>query len=272
MENILKQALSNIQKWGKAFNIGNPETKILSPLVRFGIGNVPRAGIEAKKREEFFKMDMAKRQTQPFRPQQVKYPESLANAAPESQRVSFEILSQGIEDIAAGKKFILPKNNRASLKQPAEPFFPLDGSEAVPLPGLDDSGVPLPTPGGVGKNRSFPEFPEPPRSIGKIIEDVFGPLADKAKVIAFSENGSFNPNIDSPPNDNGSIDRGIMQINSDTFDDYMRRMSGLLNKNEIYSFDDMFDARKNIVMGSIIYKYQGWGAWNGPKRLGIDLE
>lgn len=76
------------------------------------------------------------------------------------------------------------------------------------------------------------------------------------------ENTGFQvgPEVDIANND-GSIDRGLYRINSYTFKDFMRRKKGTLEKNGIYSYEDMYDPAKNIRMAKIIYDEQGWGAW-----------
>lgn len=69
----------------------------------------------------------------------------------------------------------------------------------------------------------------------------------------------------------GGEDRGLMQINENSFKDYMRRMPKLLAQYGITSYDDMWDAEKNMAMASIIHKYQGFGAWYGPANNGYNI-
>lgn len=94
------------------------------------------------------------------------------------------------------------------------------------------------------------------------------PGAGKAHGIDYGgENLSFDPNAVNY-NRNGSVDRGLFMINSNTFANYMRKMSDELDKLGIKSFDDMFDPRKNALMARIILENQGYGAWYGrPKHL-----
>jgi len=115
------------------------------------------------------------------------------------------------------------------------------------------------------------KLPTPPEEISNVINQVFGELGSTAQKVAASENGLFKPDRDSPPNSNGSIDRGIFQINSNTFQDYMRRMPNVLNDMGIASFEDMKDPTLNSKMAKLIYENQGWGAWYGPKRVGLNL-
>lgn len=63
-------------------------------------------------------------------------------------------------------------------------------------------------------------------------------------------------------NTNGSIDRGVFQINSHTFADYQRRMPTRLHDLGIQTYEDMFDWEKNIKMAHLIYSYQGLNAWS----------
>lgn len=69
-------------------------------------------------------------------------------------------------------------------------------------------------------------------------------------------------------NTDGSIDRGLFQINSNTFADFMRRHGNEMQAVGINSFDDMFDPRKNALMAKLIEEEQGYGAWYGaPQEL-----
>ena len=76
------------------------------------------------------------------------------------------------------------------------------------------------------------------------------------------ENVSYanGPQMD-VPNKDGSIDRGLFRINSQTFADYMRRMPDRLRALGITSWDDMLDPLLNARMARLIYGYQGAGAW-----------
>jgi len=76
------------------------------------------------------------------------------------------------------------------------------------------------------------------------------------------ENLSYDPQAEYQ-NDNGSLDRGLFQINSDTFDDFMKRKGDILKANGINSYDEMFDPYKNALMAKIIHDEQGFRAWYG---------
>ena len=82
------------------------------------------------------------------------------------------------------------------------------------------------------------------------------------KGVIKGENTGFQtgPEVDIPNND-GSIDRGLYRINSNTFADFHRRKKSLLQKNGITSYRDMYEPTLNIKMAKIIYDEQGWGAW-----------
>lgn len=61
-----------------------------------------------------------------------------------------------------------------------------------------------------------------------------------------------------------SVDRGLFRINNETFYDYQRRFSELLEKNGITEWDDMLDTGKNIIMAWIIFTKQK-EAWYAAK-------
>lgn len=111
----------------------------------------------------------------------------------------------------------------------------------------------------------------PPPDIAKIIKSVFGPLAQDAAAVAYSENGSFNPVVENKANADGSIDRGIFQINSNTFNGLMKRKPQLLERVGVNSFEDMYDPIKNTLVAKIVYDEGGWGRWFGPSRIGLTL-
>ena len=135
----------------------------------------------------------------------------------------------------------------------------------------EKAAMPTPTPVPVKPQTKTQELPTPPKEISDLIDAVFGKFSDVAKKVAASENSTFQPDLDSPPNSDGSFDRGIFQINSNTFNDYMRRMPNLLKKNGITSYEDMKNPLLNIRMAKIIFDYQGWDAWKGPGRVGLKL-
>ena len=76
------------------------------------------------------------------------------------------------------------------------------------------------------------------------------------------ENLSYNAEGDNQ-NSDGSIDRGLFQINSNTFADFLRRKGDVMTSLGITSFEDMKDPQKNIQMAKLILEEQGYGAWYG---------
>ena len=82
------------------------------------------------------------------------------------------------------------------------------------------------------------------------ITRVFGEDAPEAFNILFCENRTLNPNAINH-NRNGSVDRGLFQINS------------------IHAGAEMFDIHKNIAMAYKIFKSSGWKAWSCSHRIGV---
>ena len=70
----------------------------------------------------------------------------------------------------------------------------------------------------------------------------------------------IGPEVDMKNND-GSIDRGLYRINSNTFADFQKRKPDLLKGMGINNYEDMYDPMKNINMARMIYDEQGWDAW-----------
>jgi len=76
------------------------------------------------------------------------------------------------------------------------------------------------------------------------------------------ENQSYNPKSENT-NKDGSTDRGLFQINSNTFKDLMSRNKAELKTLGISSYDDMFDPAKNAAVAKIIYDEGGFSRWYG---------
>lgn len=96
---------------------------------------------------------------------------------------------------------------------------------------------------------------------------IFGEETANAMMTLEGENTPLDPDATNKNND-GSIDLGLFQINSNTFVDFMRRKPELLGANGIVSYEDMRDVTKNIAMARIIFNEQGWNAWYGsPKNI-----
>lgn len=86
-------------------------------------------------------------------------------------------------------------------------------------------------------------------------------LGEAARVL-MGENQGRNPRAENR-NSDGSIDRGLFQINSNTFADFQRRKGNLMAAAGIRSYDDMFNPTLNAKMAKIIHDEQGWDAWYG---------
>jgi len=98
---------------------------------------------------------------------------------------------------------------------------------------------------------------------GSIISKYFGDQMPNALKTLQGENSAQNPRAENKYNSNGTVDRGLFQINSATFDDFMQRKGKQLRSMGINSFDDMFDPEKNAAMAKMIYDQQGWDGWYG---------
>lgn len=102
----------------------------------------------------------------------------------------------------------------------------------------------------------------PAAVIDPFVKQIFGNQYTNWYRAMNGENGSHDPTREYH-NDDGSVDRGIMQINSNTFNDFLRRKGDMMKQMGINTFNDMFDPLKNIKMGKLIYDEQGWNAWHG---------
>ena len=89
---------------------------------------------------------------------------------------------------------------------------------------------------------------------------MMSPISGK---ITHGENASFKPVVDAT-NTDGSVDRGLFRINSNTFNGVMAHpFWGKIAREKfgINNWEDMNDPQKNAFMAKIIYERQGWGAW-----------
>lgn len=116
------------------------------------------------------------------------------------------------------------------------------------------------------------DLPKPPPQMVDIVKKIFGPDADDALAVAASENGTFQPDRDSPPNLDGSVDRGWFQININTFNGLMKRRPDLMRQAGITSYEEMKDPIKNTLVAKMVYDEGGWGRWYGPSRVGLQLQ
>jgi hypothetical protein len=90
-----------------------------------------------------------------------------------------------------------------------------------------------------------------PETIDEMIEFVFGDQADEAKRIAMCES-TMNPNA-THVNTGGSIDAGLMQINS---------VHGVPVR---YLKNPMI----NLLIAKQIYDAQGWNPWTCQRKAGL---
>jgi hypothetical protein len=102
----------------------------------------------------------------------------------------------------------------------------------------------------------------PKEVISSIIDYVFKDEADNMRLVLKGENASWNPKATNI-NKDGSVDRGLFQINSNTFYDFKRRYPEKFKKYNINTFDDMDNPLKNALVAKMILDEQGYKAWYG---------
>jgi len=122
---------------------------------------------------------------------------------------------------------------------------------------------------------------QPPEKIAQIIRNVFPNEATAAALVASTENAQFDSNRADNVNADGTADRGIFQINQNTFNGLMERQGNKLKKLGINNFDDMRDPEKNALVAKMIKEGassyrpetnpEGWGGWFGWQDTGYDL-
>lgn len=128
-------------------------------------------------------------------------------------------------------------------------------------------------------NRSNFQPQQPPKPIGDLIRKYFPNEATTAATVAATENGTYDPKRPDNVNPQGGIDRGIFQINSNTFNGLIQRQPHLLRSMGITSFNDMYDPEKNIATAKIIREGSrqanpqtaGWGPWYGWQNTGYNI-
>ena len=113
---------------------------------------------------------------------------------------------------------------------------------------------------------------QPPPKIANEFFSRFGASneATPAALVGWSENAGWNPNARNI-NNNGTIDRGLTQINSQTFNEMMnkRRYREQLNGAGIYTAQDLYDPIKNIAAHKVTHQYEQdagvrpWRWWYG---------
>lgn len=100
------------------------------------------------------------------------------------------------------------------------------------------------------------------KPFAKEIASIWGSQAPDVYRVLQGENGSIDPSAVNI-NKDGSADTGLLQVNENTFNDFMRRKGNMLKQSGIQSYADMRDPVKNLKMAKIIYDEQGWNAWYG---------
>ncbi len=120
---------------------------------------------------------------------------------------------------------------------------------------------------------------QPPKEIAQIIKKYFPDDYATAVIVAATENGTYDPTRKDNVNKDGTKDRGIFQINENTFNGLMKRQPDALKSHDINSFLDMWDADKNAYVAKLIRdgskqanpKTNGWGGWYGWQATGYDI-
>ncbi len=145
---------------------------------------------------------------------------------------------------------------RTIFNKPISSPVNLPGGGTITDPRMAASPTPSASPTPVPKLREQGD-------IGLAISKIWPPAEfENISLVLDGENRGRNPMAENY-NSDGSTDRGIMQINSNTFADFMRRKGNILKGLGINSYDDMYDPVKNIIMGKLIFDEQGWSAWYG---------
>jgi len=114
---------------------------------------------------------------------------------------------------------------------------------------------------------------QPPKAIADLIRKVFPEEATKAALLASTENAQFDPGRADNVNDGGkgSRDRGIFQINEDTFNGLMKRRGNELKQMGVKSYQDMYDAEKNTLVAKMVLEEGGFGRWYGWQDTGYNM-
>ncbi len=114
---------------------------------------------------------------------------------------------------------------------------------------------------------------EPITPFDDALRESFGDDFDDAIRVLGGENAQFDPEAENTSNSDGSVDRGVFQINSIHFSEseFNRRKekmaaAGIDVSSPEAAWEDMFDPAKNIAMARIIFDEQGWDGWIGAPR------
>lgn len=111
---------------------------------------------------------------------------------------------------------------------------------------------------------------QPPKPIADIIRKHFPNEATTAALLASTENALYNPKADGINTDQ-SIDRGIFQINSNTFNGLRARRTREMDAIGANSYDQMYDPELNTQVARMVYDEGGLGRWFAWQDKGYDL-
>ena len=120
---------------------------------------------------------------------------------------------------------------------------------------------------------------QPPENVARLIDKYFPELPEATKAAIASDSESmYNPQAQNI-NDDGTIDRGLFQINNKTFQEYFSKFPKKMQEYGISSYDDMYDAEKNTAMAALIVNSLrtlkgdrvGWEGWYGPAGKGYNI-
>ena len=188
----------------------------------------------------------------------------LVSPLPEPDKTGFlDTLRTAASDIWSNlkKKITTPfgQTTRTRVMFDEEPT-PTPTATPTPTPTPTPTEAPIPTP------TLRPDIPQ--HDYGDLLAQYFPENEiNNAQNVIMGES-SFDSQARNE-NENGTIDLGLFQINSGTFDDFMARKPQLLQQAGIVSYEDMLDPIKNFAMARIIWDEQGWGAWVAAQGLGL---
>src|SRR5574341_2019976 len=124
-----------------------------------------------------------------------------------------------IKDLAGQAQGFFRRKNEEKLISPV-----VEEQAAPPRP----TATPTPTPEsplfdftGYRQSGNF-EIQQPPQALGSAMRDIWGDNAERAAVVAGTENPSYDPEAVGV-NKDGSVDVGLFQVNSNTLKDFQRR-------------------------------------------------
>ena len=172
-----------------------------------------------------------------------------------------------------------PQPNTPSVQTPRPPV--VAGIQEPSSPAPSQAGFRLAVPGRGGAETVFPsdiaqqigQYFDPYNEATSAARVLLHPMqqtrtSEEIKRLGPNVNMGENPqlivnNVDMP-NDDGSIDRGLFRINSNTYNDMVQKpfwRQAMLSRG-INSWDDLNDLNKNVQMALLILKYKNWSPAN----------